>query len=320
MMNHYRWSGTEVRHAIAALAIAGTAALAAGGCASHTSTAAPPSDSSAQQAGPKAAWPSAVPTTGLTKGMVLPLEAYMVSYPDEVSITQAVNRLEATCMAGYGFTYVPLPPGSNPPPSPDDANMSRRYGIADPAQARAYGYHLPSGNNTPPAPRQLSAAERTVLTGESSPGAEGTAQATSYHGTPLPPEGCTGYASRAVGARFNTSLVDQLDVDSLNTAQNEPRVKTALGLWSACMKTKGYSVDIPFHAPQLTSAGINPTADSEEIAVATADVTCKQQTDLVATWFAADKVVQQQEIAQHRSVLMQIQREIDTAVKNSATS
>lgn len=305
---------------LGAAALTSALALGLGACGSAGPTSAPSattaSSASSASSGPAvqgAAQPIADP--GLTQGMVLPLEAYMESYPQQSAIARAQVKLVEACMAKYGFTYAP--PAPTPPLSNDDANMNRRYGVADADQAAQYGYHLPNYAAAPVTPSPVSSAEQLVLIGHAGNGTSSSAPA-SYHGLAVPANGCIGSSTAKLGAPLDTSLPDRLDSESLSQSQAEPVVQQALHAWSACMKSKGYTVDTPFNAPSLTASSNGPSPTSQEIAVAVADVACKQQTGLVKTWFTAETAVQNQQIEHHQLALTQLRQQIDAAVKAAA--
>lgn len=112
-------------------------------------------------------WPEKTPTSGLTKNLTLPLEAYMASSEDQVAVEQASNDLQQSCMKDYGIDLTPPRAGANPPPSDNDANIERRYGITDRADAEKYGYQLSPAlqEHTEQPLRDLSGVEVEVLTG-----------------------------------------------------------------------------------------------------------------------------------------------------------
>jgi len=302
--------------AVAVLGLAGGLLTVLGGCSPG------PGTDLAAPAGPSAsaghaAWPDAIPRTGLTKGMVLPLEAYMETYPESVAIERAVQRLETQCMARYGFTYRPTPPGAFPPPNNDDSNMARRYGIADPAHAAKYGYTIGDENDVPDSGPRLSTAEISVLTGRVALRPNAAKAPSTYRGKSIPADGCQGESVTRVGAAVDTGLPGRLDYESLTKSQADPRVQKVIGAWSDCMKSKGYTVDSPLNAADLAphSSG---EAGSAEITVATADVNCKQKTDLVKVWFSVESAIQRRQVEQNHLALQDVRDRITAAVKASA--
>ncbi|MFD5620355.1 hypothetical protein [Streptomyces yangpuensis] len=121
----------------------------------------------------RAKWPEATPGRGLAQGLTLPLETYMQTYQETVVLDGAVRQLQEECMADYGLP-VRLPvEGTNPPPSDNDANMERRYGLTDREAAAAHGYGLPDEATEPVRQKvpELEPAEFEVLTGRKLPAA-----------------------------------------------------------------------------------------------------------------------------------------------------
>ena len=312
--------GWRAGRCAATVALVSGMILGLNACSSTTPSSAPAGKASAGAyssgpAVPKGA-PQAIAHPGLTQGMALPLEAYMETYPEQAAIARAQVKLVATCMAKYGFNYAPPTPQA--PLSNDDANLNRRYGISDPDEAAQYGYHLPGYATPQSSPTQVSDAEEAVMIGHSGDPMHPTPAPSTYNGVPVPQDGCIGSSTAKLGAKLNTALADKLDYSSLSKSQAEPVVQTALHAWSTCMKSKGYTVDTPFHASTLAASSNGPSPTSQEIAVAVADVACKQKTKLVSIWFAADSAVQRQQVEQNQLPLTQLRQQIDAAVKASA--
>ncbi|MFD3615067.1 hypothetical protein ACFWWT_07435 [Streptomyces sp. NPDC058676] len=258
----------------------------------------------------RSTWPQATPTAGLAKGLSLPLEAYMETYQDTVSIDNAERHLETQCMADYGFDVTFPPAGQTPPPNADDSNMLRRYGITDRAMAEKYGYGLPDsiqhqeGTKMP----KLTTAQVEVLTGRTSIRHSPTGPAperapSTYQGKQIHKDGCAGWADDQLGTRtMDFSLVSRLDGDSLTQSQQTPAVQNAIAAWSTCMSGKGYTVDTPYHADAIVPH-TDGSPSKAEIAVALADIDCKKSSDLVRIWFTEDSKIQKQQIKDHQSEL-----------------
>lgn len=306
---------------------AGSAALAAGlvlgltACSSTPGTPAATGGGGSVAAAPSSTpgptgAPQAVANPGLTQGLALPLEAYMETYPEQAAIARAQVKLQVACMAKFGFTY--MPPPIEAPLSNDDANMSRRYGISDPDQAAQFGYHLANYTQTRAPQAQLSNAEMAVLEGYSGSVVHPTPAPSTYNGVQVPKGGCVGSINTKLGARLDTSPPARLAYDSLSMSQAKPAVQAALHAWSGCMKSKGYTVDTPFNAAALASSSSEPSPSSQEIAVAVADVACKQKTDLVKIWFTAESAIQNQQIEKNQLTLTHLRHQIDAAVKAAA--
>jgi hypothetical protein len=219
-------------------------------------------------------------------------------------------------MARYGFRYRPPDPGTTPPPSYDDANMARRYGIADRAQALRLGYALGDETEPPPDEPRLTRDAATVLTG-GVPGPTGrpAQPVRTYRGKAVPDGGCAGASMKEVGLPLDTSLAGTLDAGTLDASQADPRVRNVMRAWAGCMHAKGYpAADNPLDAAgmaqQSTGAGTTPA----QRVLATADVDCKAGTGLVRVWFTVESTLQRRQVARHRAALRRARDRISAAV------
>ncbi|MDT7840165.1 hypothetical protein [Streptomyces justiciae] len=290
-------------------------------------------------------WPEKIPTSGLTKDLTLPLEAYMASYEDQVTIEQAASDLQQSCMKDYGIDLTLPRAGANPPPSDNDANIERRYGITDRAEAEQYGYELPPAlrEHTTQTMRDLSGVEVEVLTGHTKPEPpktpeevkagepvavpnQGTKPARAeYNGKKLKTGGCIGWSKDQLGVKeADPTFVAQLAGDSLMQSMKDDKVIKAIAAWSACMDGKGHTgLADPYKAMDqgVTSDG---EPSQESIALAVDDIDCKTQTDLVKIWFGVESAIQDQQIADNKSQLTGIKEqhgnEVTAARTQMATS
>jgi hypothetical protein len=275
-------------------------------------------------------WPKKIPTSGLTKDLTLPLEAYMTSYEDQVTVEQASNDLQQTCMKDYGIDLTLPQAGANPPPSDNDANIERRYGITDRAEAEKYGYELPPAlqERTEQTMRDLSGVEVEVLTGHTKPeppkaqaGAKagqpvvnpalGTKPARAeYNGKTLKAGGCIGWSKDQLGVKeVDPTFVAQLAGDSMVQSMKDDSVIKAIAAWSSCMDRKGHTgLADPYKAMDqgVTNDG---QPSQESIALAVDDIDCKKQTDLVKTWSNVESVIQDKQIADNKTQLTGIQEQ-----------
>ncbi|MFG3208011.1 hypothetical protein [Streptomyces sp. NPDC048192] len=247
--------------------------------------------------------------------MTLPLQQYMQTYQDSVVIERAARSLETQCMARYGFTVTFPLAGVDPPPNADDSNMPRRYGISDPATSAKYGYELPPDSTEHPQPPKLSPAGIAVLTGRTALNPRAEKAPSTYQGKKVPEGGCQQEAFDSLGARIDFTLPSHLDHDSLVKSQEDPRVQKALTAWSACMKSKGYTVADPYAAVDLAPHSSSGTASQEEITVALTDIDCKKKTDLVRIWHGVDAAIQQRQVEQNQLALQQLKEKNSRAVK-----
>ncbi|MEU6406007.1 hypothetical protein [Streptomyces sp. NPDC046985] len=289
-------------------------------------------------------WPAKTPTSGLVKGLTLPLETYMSSYADQVVVEQAADDLQQSCMKDYGIDLTLPLAGANPPPSDNDANIERRYGITDRAEAEKYGYELPPAlqEHTRQTLPDLSGVEVEVLTGHTKPElpevrkgvktgqapvpSRGTKPARAeYDGKKLKTGGCIGWSKEQLGTKeAEPTLVAQLAGDSLVQSRKDDKVVKAMAAWSSCMDGKGHKgLADPYKAmDQGVTDGGQPSQDS--IALAVDDIDCKKQTDLVKTWFGVESAIQDRQIADNKSRLTGIEEQhgeqLTAARKETAAS
>ncbi|MFZ3500368.1 hypothetical protein ACODT5_45360 [Streptomyces sp. 5.8] len=277
------------------------------------------------------AFPPSAPERGLAKGLNLPLETYMQDYGDTVTIGNGKRLLAQDCMKTYGLD-VQLPAhGLNPSPTENDANMERRYGLTDRETAATNGYGLP-GDEKPRTKQQLpklDAVQTEVLTGRKAPtGQNGkTAPNTpmearekareSHNGKKIHERGCGGWADQEINAPTPDELtrVSELNGNSFTESMKTPAVAAAFKDWSACMTGKGHpGFKDPFEAARSVTRPEGATAGPEEIDLALAEIDCKAETGLVATWFSEESKIQTAVIAKQRPVLESIKNKNHAAV------
>lgn len=245
---------------------------------------------------------SAVPNVANSSSLVFPIDAYLFTDDQFIEIDRATNVLTDQCMQQFGIRFTAPPPNILPGTS-TDSNAPRRYGVSDAASVAVLGYHPPSGAPFPEKPA-LDQTDLTVLTGISNTNTSPpTTNPSTYHGRPIPSGGCIGQARAKLtahgGTTNNAPLADSINQTSLSLSQREPQVITAIKQWSACMTVHGYTYATPYDAindPQWNT----PKASPREIRTASADVACKQQTNLIGTWYAVEAALQRNFIATHQ--------------------
>jgi hypothetical protein len=254
-----------------------------------------------------------IPTVLDASHLALPIEQYMFTDRDMTTLQQAQAALARSCMARFGFDWHPTTPGSDTG-TVDAANAAHRYGLTDPQAAAAHGYHYTGpGSGSPKAAdaARLTAAEAPVLTGAALDGSEAP---TTYHGIVIPMGGCLGEAtlnlSGQPGVLGDGALVTNINIGSYDQSYSDARVTTAFRTWSACMKTKGFDYPNPTAAPGKDPKFSGTTASPLEIAIAQSDVACKQQTNLVGIWYAADSAYQQVAIAHNAKALTEVKQHL----------
>ncbi len=289
-----------------ALAVVGLLALA--GCTSDA---------------PTATSRTAAPTLLASAELRMPLEEHLLTGADLDLVAAAEEKLTATCMARLG---VPRWSRPQPPAGFHSLRMAeRRYGITDDGEASQLGYRQsPETWWQPPVDQRV----EVQLTGGRGGALEmqRTGNPVVFNGHRLPFGGCQGEArmtlSGAIGPIRPPALVATLSAESFGQSLRDPRVSEALGAWSACMADSGYTYQTPLeplveHEDALRELAaakhlpigvpfVTPPPSAEEIAIARADVACKQQTNLIGVWFTVETEIQKQLIVEHATELAEM--------------
>ncbi|WP_153547901.1 hypothetical protein [Streptomyces sp. RB17] len=260
----------------------------------------------ANTAVPAAAPAGRAPVVLSSVDLKLPIERYLFSASEKQSLVKAVRILVQQCMDRYDVPYRPAPIG---PSLGVRSLMDRRYGITDERAARADGYHL--GDRDPrthpgPPPARPTGTSLLVLTGRTGPAASSATTAPAspppvVNGQRVPAGGCAAQAEAAIagsGRLGPSDLAQDLNDRSFLTTKADARVTGVFRAWSRCMKGKGFSYPDPLNAmSDRRFQGAQPT--HQEIQVASADVDCKRQTNLVGMWFAVETAFEKAQIRQN---------------------
>lgn len=243
---------------------------------------------------------TSIPTVADSSSLTFPIDSYLITDQQRAETDNATAVLAGACMKQFGFAYSPIPKTANVGKR-TETNAPRRYGIVDAAAVSVLGYHPPTKDvSAERADAVLDPAGFKVLTGGGPPQTQGVAptsssSAGSYNGVRIPAGGCLGQARRQLTAHGGTvndaPIAQTIDADSLVRSQQEPQVVAVFKQWSACMAAKGYDYAAPYDAGN--DRRWNTTAPTAaEIQAATADVACKQKTNLVGIWYAVDSALQ----------------------------
>jgi hypothetical protein len=223
--------------------------------------------------------------TSQVRGLGLPFDAYTMSTAELYTVENAQDRLTLECMRRRKDHWKVI----RRPTTLEDLRNRRRYGVVEMDIARQYGYHVPAGLLTPVEVEEtydkrddsLSEKQKETAYGEGGCAREAVARTTP-------------------AKRPDLVLLQKLDQDSINDAQRAPSVAAAMRSWRDCVRQAGFDYGTPFAAlsdPAWWSS--DSEASSREIAVAVADVACKQRTGLVEAWHAAEVRIQQEAIRTH---------------------
>ncbi|MET8628687.1 hypothetical protein ABZW30_33925 [Kitasatospora sp. NPDC004669] len=242
----------------------------------------------------------------------MPIEEYLYSTDQLDQVADARDKLTAQCMQRYGLQFTPT---SRPQPR-QGGQATHRYDVVDPAR----GYRLPGPAPANPTPPTMAAEEITVLAGNV-PG--NSKPITTYHGLPVLKDGCLGEADSKLTAQGGSVTDAQLAVginfDNYQRSMTDGTLQAAFHRWSECMKPRGYSYAAPTDAMGDKRWKGTVTPSPEEIATATADAACRQQTNVVGTWFTVESAYEDQAIEANLGKLDQVRRGIAAVVRNAAT-
>ncbi|MFJ9472909.1 hypothetical protein [Streptomyces caniferus] len=257
---------------------------------------------SSEHSAPKAVQEVHAPELLSSVDLHLPIETYLLSDADSEKIARAGVVLHKKCLRRFDLDYEINPPG---PLTGPRTFMERRYGVTGKAEAAANGYHLGDRDprTHPPHPPKLSAEQQQVLTGHAQEKAGKGDTALRVNGVTVPPGGCYDEAKRKLvgsGKLGSSDVARQANFQTFTASRSVPQVKRAFEAWSSCMKGKGYSYPDPLAAiSDRRFQGNSPT--QLERRVATADVACKQQVNLIGTWFTVETSLQKELVARKRA-------------------
>ncbi|MFI9783592.1 hypothetical protein ACIHEI_08825 [Kitasatospora sp. NPDC051984] len=253
--------------------------------------------------------------------MYLPVEQYLLTPAQLAQLDYAIGLLTQDCMKRFQFS-LDIP--AELTHQRTGSQIPRRYGPSDLSEAQQYGYHSRPDEDRDlakvPPPEDLPAAEQFVLTGNTNTAANSAP--TLSGGLDIPPGGCRGAAVREIGggagSYAGSELAQQIGDTSFMRAKSDDRVTAVNSAWSACMKTHGYAYQTPMDAFSDSQWKGSQMASQLELSVATADVTCKQQTNLIGVWYSVESAFQQQQIQKHAEQLAQDQSRMQQELGRTA--
>lgn len=245
---------------------------------------------------------------------VLPIEGYLPSDSERRQIAQARETLAGDCMKRFGLSWQPAP---DLPRLGPKTLVDWRYGIHDMALAEERGYKPAAAEQDAyDQAVQAGAVDDTSGTGPDTQVLEGGAK--KMGGKPVPEGGCLGEADRKVSAgAMNTTVAQTISNETFARSQQSPDVLEAFEAWSACMKKSGFDYERPLDAsddPRFGSRDVTPL----EIRTATADISCRDQSDVARIWFDAEVTLQHEKIESQAEQLNRERESLDEAVKKAA--
>ncbi|MBB5873599.1 hypothetical protein F4553_007033 [Allocatelliglobosispora scoriae] len=242
--------------------------------------------------------------TAAVEALRLPFDAYSYSLSELYTISNAEDVLTGECMRAKGLAWEVV---DRPTDLPDLRNR-RRYGVVEMRIAERVGYHVPAGLLTPVAVEQSYDQRESSLSEAQKAAAFGAG-------------GCGPQASQRLRPDEDAGqgLLQRLDRGSLDDSQRDPRVAAALRSWRDCVRRLGFDYPDPFAAISDARWWADDAAgpSRQEVAVAVADVRCKEQTSLIEAWYAAELRIQQELVERNavelRKVGAAMQKELAAA-------
>jgi len=230
-----------------------------------------------------------VPAGEQARALVLPFDEHTLSPFEIRTLGHAEDLLVRDCMRehGMGWEVLPAPEeeGTDPP-------HRRRYGVIEARTAERHGYGVAA------AAADEARVEEVREGRQSLPATEHRVA----HGDETGP-GCLEEAARDMAEGvpdMDHALLNSYIETAFESSLADPAVADALATWSACMADRGFDYGEPSEAAddaRWRGRGGDPS--DEEVGVATADVDCKEEVALVATWRDAEAAVQHGLIEEH---------------------
>jgi hypothetical protein len=263
-----------------------------------------------------------IPPVTSNKPISLPLDSYEeVAGLEQNAISAAAALLMQKCMTQQGFQFTAAPGASGAVSLLQQVETG--YGMDSLPQAEQYGYGQPGeagpgGKGGPAGPGALILPG--LLSGPGS-GQHSVAWLSALLGFApgerlgkIRHQGCFQwaytelYGSTAGGLGLSVAIssdpVPAIAGEAASWTQSDPRITAADSAWSKCMAEHGYS----YRNPQAAADKNWPSAPtSVEIATTVADVTCKNQVNLVNTWLSVEAAYQRALITQNLASLAHLQ-------------
>ncbi|MFC7531528.1 hypothetical protein [Actinoplanes sp. GCM10030250] len=250
---------------------------------------------------------------GDLRAFALPLDEHKAYGVSRQTVLQANKLLFEKCMKKFGFTP-PADPAADAA-TPKVQGIERRYGLADAASAKGYGYHLPADVESPKpaAPSgETSAAYESVAAGEGP---------RTYGGQPVPEGGCAGETRRRLAEGTpevpDPRLGDRLRQESFDRAEADSRVQDVFTKWSECMRRSGFDYADPGKAVN-DPAFVTDKPTGREITVAVADVACKKEVNLINIRAAVEVAYQKRAYEQNSEALTVLREYWQAHARNAA--
>ncbi|GAA3011930.1 hypothetical protein GCM10020229_24180 [Kitasatospora albolonga] len=273
--------------------------------------------------------PTAVPVLDSANDRPLPLDGYLLSPAQLLTVQKAQTKLATACMARFGFDYAPPQPA--PPARDADAPTTRvdgRYGPQNAATMAKWGYHPEGGDpgaGVQPPRLQLSPEMTTALRGASDPKQKYGPGGQLINGRTVPERGCVGESVRKLtgsvdGRVGDAQLAEDLKFRTLVDSQKDARTAAVFAQWSGCMKESGFDYPDPVAALGDKAWQDGSAPSPRELQVATADAACRHRSNLVGVWHSVDFAYQEQAIAENAAAMAEIRTALHAQVDAAAAA
>jgi hypothetical protein len=253
----------------------------------------------------------------------MPIAPYLFDREENRVFSGARSLLIDRCVARFGIPSLSIPKQAVKHPAPNQ--MELRYFLTDAQQARVYGYDT---TKTPWGIEQQQRSERQqqhetelasqfgedlgrILSGSND---DGTTATKTKEGQAIPPGGCAGEADRALGVANAAAGAGSagvpgysgrarlISLESWDNALKDRRVRAVFKNWATCMAVRGFSYADPLAASNDPAWRDADTADRQR-ATASADVECKQLTNVVGVWYGVESEIENKQISRFRTEL-----------------
>jgi hypothetical protein len=257
-----------------------------------------------------------IPSATSGQTISLPLDSYAdVAGLQQTVLAEAQALLTQKCMTARGFVYT-----SQATPSQEQAALQTieyGFGVSSLTDANTYGYRLPASASGPPPAGLFLGGFSSFNALKQQPPAWTVALLGFAPGARIGPvhqESCTNLALSEVYRPGSMQIGDPVPAiaqEASQWTQTDPRVLAVNSAWSRCMARRGFHYANP-QQPADHNWPTQPTA--AETATAVADVTCKQQVNLINTWLTVEVAYQTALIGQNIGTLADLQASFQSAL------
>ncbi|MFJ3938262.1 hypothetical protein [Streptomyces parvus] len=265
----------------------------------------------------------AVPTPGHLDAtqITTPLDAYLPSPEENYTLKKARVLLVNSCMRELGYAQNPQPLSR----FSGEAYLEHSEFLVVPTEhAERYGYKKPpKGKNV-----DAGAESRYAKSVTDTQGSLLTGKIPTFNGKKVPAGGCEGEALRTItkgaataeeitmpdgsaagsgkggfGEGYAEMVVSSARGKAMAKVREDSRFQDAIERWSDCMEKQGYSYDSPNSAWNDKKWADASRAGKQEIAVAVADMGCKQKVNYLGVGIAVETAYEKQVIEESAEVL-----------------